>query len=76
MYRGEIDVHGLGYSPDHKTLIAISNGSNSVTFIDTATNKVMIGPQRVAAAEDAQAGRGRLSVREQGVDGAVLIGAI
>ena len=40
LYRGEINVHGLGYSPDHKTLLAISNGSNSVTFIDTATNKV------------------------------------
>lgn len=40
LYRGEINVHGLGYSPDHKTLIAIANGSNSVTFIDTATNKV------------------------------------
>lgn len=40
LYKGEINVHGLGFSPDHKTLIAISNGSNSVTFIDTATNKV------------------------------------
>ncbi|HEX2603376.1 MAG TPA: hypothetical protein VHL60_01775 [Oxalicibacterium sp.] len=40
LYRGEINVHGLGFSPDHKTLIAISNGSNSVTFIDTATNTV------------------------------------
>jgi len=40
LYRGEINVHGLGFSPDHKTLIAIANGSNSVTFIDTATNKV------------------------------------
>lgn len=40
LYRGETNVHGLGFSPDHKTLIAISNGSNSVTFIDTATNKV------------------------------------
>ncbi|WP_051972219.1 hypothetical protein [Massilia sp. 9096] len=40
LYRGEVNVHGLGFSPDHKTLIAISNGSNSVTFIDTATNKV------------------------------------
>jgi YVTN family beta-propeller protein len=40
LYRGEINVHGLGFSPDHKTLIAISNGSNSVTFIDTATNRV------------------------------------
>jgi len=40
LYKGQINVHGLGFSPDHKTLIAISNGSNSVTFIDTATNKV------------------------------------
>ena len=40
LYRGEINVHGLGFSPDHKTLIAIANGSNSVTFIDTATNQV------------------------------------
>jgi YVTN family beta-propeller protein len=40
LYKGEINVHGLGFSPDHKTLLAISNGSNSVAFIDTATNKV------------------------------------
>ena len=40
LYKGETNVHGLGFSPDHKTLIAVSNGSNSVTFIDTATNKV------------------------------------
>ena len=40
LYKGEINVHGLGFSPDHRTLIAISNGSNSVAFIDTATNKV------------------------------------
>jgi YVTN family beta-propeller protein len=40
LYRGEINVHGMGFSPDHKTLLVISNGSNSVTFIDTATNKV------------------------------------
>ena len=40
LYRGEINVHGLGFSPDHKTLIAVSNGSNSVTFIDTETNAV------------------------------------
>jgi YVTN family beta-propeller protein len=40
LYKGEINVHGLGFSPDHRTLIAISNGSNSVAFIDTATNRV------------------------------------
>lgn len=40
LYKGEVNVHGLGFSPDHKTLIVISNGSNSVAFIDTASNKV------------------------------------
>lgn len=40
LYKGQINVHGLGFSPDHKTLMVISNGSNAVTFIDTATNKV------------------------------------
>lgn len=40
LYRGQINVHGLGFSPDHKTLVVISNGSNSATFIDTKTNKV------------------------------------
>jgi YVTN family beta-propeller protein len=40
LYKGQVNVHGLGFSPDHKTLIAIANGSNSVTFIDTATNAV------------------------------------
>jgi YVTN family beta-propeller protein len=40
LYKGQVNVHGLGFSPDHKTLIVISNGSNSVTFIDTATNAV------------------------------------
>src|SRR3954470_16792262 len=40
LYRGEVNVHGLGFSPDHKTLVAVSNVTNSVTFIDTATNKI------------------------------------
>lgn len=40
LYKGQINVHGMGFSPDHKTLIVVSNGSNSVTFIDTATNAV------------------------------------
>jgi YVTN family beta-propeller protein len=30
----------MGFSPDHKTLAVVSIGSNSVTFIDTATNAV------------------------------------
>jgi YVTN family beta-propeller protein len=39
LYRGELLVHGLGYSPDSKTLAVVSVASNSVTLIDTATNK-------------------------------------
>jgi YVTN family beta-propeller protein len=40
LYKGQVLVHGMGYSPDHKTLAIVSIGSNSVTFIDTATNAV------------------------------------
>jgi YVTN family beta-propeller protein len=40
LYRGELLVHGLGFSPDHKTIDVISIGSNSVTLIDTETNQV------------------------------------
>ena len=40
LYRGELLVHGLGYSPDAKTLAVVSVGSNSVTLIDTATNRI------------------------------------
>src|ERR1700682_5244055 len=40
LYKGELLVHGLGYSPDSKTLAVVSVGSNSVTLIDTATNKL------------------------------------
>lgn len=40
LYRGQLIVHGLGFSPDHKTLAVVSIGSNSVTFIDTSTNAI------------------------------------
>lgn len=40
LYHGQVLVHGLGFSPDHKTLAVVSIGSNSVTFIDTATNAI------------------------------------
>jgi len=40
LYRGQLLVHGLGFSPDRKTLAVVSIGSNSVTFIDTGTNRV------------------------------------
>src|SRR6202162_4919098 len=37
---GQLLVHGMGFSFDHKTLDVVSIGSNSVTFIDTATNEI------------------------------------
>ena len=40
LYKGQLLVHGMGFSPDHKTLDVVSIGSNSVTFIDTATNRI------------------------------------
>lgn len=42
LYHGELLVHGLGFSPDHKTLDVVSIGSNSVTLIDTETNTVKV----------------------------------
>jgi YVTN family beta-propeller protein len=40
LYRGQVLVHGIGFSPDHKTLAVVSVGSNSVSFVDTASNLV------------------------------------
>jgi YVTN family beta-propeller protein len=40
LYTGQLLVHGLGFSPDRRTIAVVSIGSNSVTFIDTATNSV------------------------------------
>src|ERR1700716_798475 len=40
LYKGQVLVHGMGFSPDHRTIAVVSIGSNSVAFIDTATNTV------------------------------------
>ena len=40
LYKGQLLVHGMGFSPDRRTLLVVSIGSNSVAFIDTATNRV------------------------------------
>src|SRR6516164_1145146 len=40
LYRGQLLVHGMGFSPDHRTLAVVSIGSNSIAFIDTKTNAV------------------------------------
>jgi YVTN family beta-propeller protein len=38
LYNGQVLVHGMGFSPDHRTIVVVSIGSNAVSFIDTATN--------------------------------------
>jgi YVTN family beta-propeller protein len=40
LYRGQVLVHGMGFSPDHRTLAVVAIGTNAVIFIDTATNVV------------------------------------
>jgi YVTN family beta-propeller protein len=40
LYIAQLLVHGMGFSPDSKTLAVVSVASNSVTLIDTATNAV------------------------------------
>jgi YVTN family beta-propeller protein len=40
LYYGQLLVHGMGFSPDHHTIVVVSIGSNSVAFIDTATNVI------------------------------------
>ena len=40
LYKGQLLVHGLGFSPDHRNLAVVAIGSNAVTFIDTATNAI------------------------------------
>jgi YVTN family beta-propeller protein len=41
LYRGQLLVHGLGFSPQHHLLAVISIGSNSATLIDTESNRVL-----------------------------------
>ena len=40
VYRGQALVHGLGFSPDHHTLVVVSIASNAVTSVDTTTNRI------------------------------------
>lgn len=40
LYRGQLLVHGMGFSSDHRTLAVVAIGSNAINFIDTATNAV------------------------------------
>src|SRR6202165_4502454 len=40
LYKEQLLVHGMGFSPDRRTVDVVSIGSNSVSFIDTTTNTV------------------------------------
>jgi YVTN family beta-propeller protein len=40
LYNGQLLVHGMGFSPDHRTIAVVAIGSNGVNFIDTGTNSV------------------------------------
>jgi YVTN family beta-propeller protein len=40
LYKGQLLVHGMGVSPDHRTIVVVAIGSNALIFIDTATNAV------------------------------------
>src|ERR1700675_1295487 len=40
LYKGQLLVNGMGFSPDHRTIAVVGIGSNAVNFIDTATNSV------------------------------------
>ncbi|MGA8496941.1 MAG: YncE family protein [Xanthobacteraceae bacterium] len=40
LYKGQLLVHGMGFSPDHRTIVVVAIGSNAAVFIDTATNAV------------------------------------
>ena len=40
LYNKQVDVHGLGFSPDGTQLAVISPTTNAVTLIETATNRV------------------------------------
>src|ERR1700740_2701775 len=40
LYKGQLLVHGMWFSPDHRTIDVVAIGSNAVIFIDTATNSL------------------------------------
>src|SRR3984885_14727220 len=40
LYKGQLLVHGMGFSPDHRTIAVVGIGSNAGNFIDTETNAV------------------------------------
>src|ERR1700745_1544160 len=53
LYKGQLLVHGMGFSPDHRTIAVVAIGSNAVNFIDTATNSVKHINYRVRSPHEA-----------------------
>src|SRR6201982_3322263 len=40
LYKGQLLVHGMGFSPDHRTIDVVGIGSDVVVFIDHTTHAV------------------------------------
>src|SRR6201998_1333648 len=40
LYKGQLLVHGMGFSPDRRTIAVVAIGSNAGNFFDNATNTV------------------------------------
>src|SRR6516165_1587596 len=40
LYNGQLLVHGMGFSPDHRTIAVVAIGSKGVIFMYTGTNGV------------------------------------
>src|ERR1700716_2015713 len=40
LYKGQLLVHGMGFSPDHRTIAVVAIGSHAVFFFGTASNRV------------------------------------
>src|SRR5258708_17857018 len=40
LYKGQLLVHGMGFSPDHRTIAVVAIGSNAVNLIETAAHSV------------------------------------
>lgn len=41
LYKGDINVHGLGFSPDGKHICVVAHGTHSVNVVETKSNKVV-----------------------------------
>src|SRR5258707_707425 len=40
LYKGQLLVHGMGFSPDHRTIAVVAIGSNALYFSGTYTDRL------------------------------------